>query len=148
MLPELAEAVSVPSTRNNAPDTPTASQHGFLRDDLPSSSSSISGEREESGANAAKGALAPSTGLRPPDVVEEGEERLSKRAASYPRNCIAEYEDASSPSPGRSYPRVEFKVAKKDKKPGDKSSPLANFPNGGLHGLDLLWPKLTYPKRS
>ncbi|KAL1619959.1 hypothetical protein SLS56_009878 [Neofusicoccum ribis] len=64
-----------------------------------------------------------------------------KKPSPPPRNRIAEYENALSPTPPRKPEGPIFEVVKKNRRAGDKSSPVAKLPNEILtHALSHLPP--------
>jgi hypothetical protein len=75
-----------------------------------------------------RGAASPD---RSPDRAGERDEtaRLSPNSLA-PRNRITEYENALTQSAKKRSEGPIFEVIKKSRKPDDKSSPIANLPNG------------------
>ncbi|KAF2736175.1 hypothetical protein EJ04DRAFT_490460 [Polyplosphaeria fusca] len=136
-----------PNNFQNAPNsrtpenTATSSQHGLCADD-PASSLSRHGE---------SGALQSSVSGRetPPIIGDSPQERAPNDAetarlsptSSSPRNRIADYEAAVIQSTRKRSDGPLFEVVKSDRKPNDRSSPIATLPNEVLtHAISHLSP--------
>jgi hypothetical protein len=109
-------------------DNSTSPHHGIHLDQLASSL-----PHPEGRGGPKSGSVRQDTSLRAPPVGRfpspEETPRLSPISPS-PRNRIEEYENALSPAPKKRPEGPLFEVIKKERKGGDKSSPISKLPNG------------------
>ena len=135
MQPEPINASQNVSYQQSSSDTATTSQHGQRRShDLQVSLQPHLGElRGESGPQP-RGFARDATRSEADTAVGTVEKDGLKRVASPsppPRDRITEYENALKSSPRKPADGPLFEIVKSNKKkPSDKSSPIANLPNG------------------
>ncbi|OMP86241.1 hypothetical protein BK809_0003411 [Diplodia seriata] len=139
MHSELSDVITNASTKSVAPESPVPSQHGLDSSDrlLPLRSGSAAGA--DIGAPDATDDALPGADAR--GELDAADNARLKKPSPPPRNRIAEYENALSPSPQRKPEGPIFEVIKKNRKAGDRSSPVAKLPNEILtHALSHLPP--------
>ncbi|KAK0645101.1 hypothetical protein DIS24_g8197 [Lasiodiplodia hormozganensis] len=140
MHSELSDVITNASTNPVAPESATVpSQHGLDSSDrlLPLRSGSAAGA-DIGAPDAVDDAL---FGVYARGELAADDDARLKKPSPPPRNRIAEYENALSPSPQRKPEGPIFEVIKKNRKAGDKSSPVAKLPNEILtHALSHLPP--------
>ncbi|KAI4682469.1 uncharacterized protein J4E88_005359 [Alternaria novae-zelandiae] len=145
MQPEPINASQNVSYQQTSFDTATTSQHGQRRSfDFQVSLQPHSGElRGESGPQP-RGFARDATRSEADTAVGTVETDGLKRVASPsppPRDRITEYENALKSSPRKPADGPLFEIVKSNKKPSDKSSPIANLPNEVLiHAIAHLSP--------
>jgi hypothetical protein len=130
MQPELTTASQiVPNLEATHDNSPPSSQHGIRVDDQPASLLTQHGQRSEPESAVSRRDRSPSS--RSPKRVADVDEtpRLSPTSPS-PRNRIDEYENALFRSGKKKSEGPGFEVINKNRKPGDKSSPISKLPNG------------------
>jgi hypothetical protein len=140
MQPEPINVSQNVSYQQSFPDTATTSQHGQRRShDLHVSLQPHPGElRGEPGPQPrgfARDATRPET-ENAAGVVETNGLKGVASASPPPRDRITEYENALKTSPRKPADGPLFEIVKSNKKPNDKSSPIANLPNGAYKCLD------------
>jgi hypothetical protein len=137
MQSEPTKASQYAPTPENAPHPPPTSQHGQPRDDdlqdslqphpgeqrrepePPSSGNEIEGDATRSSATSSDGNAVETFGLRG-----------NEASTPPPRNRISEYENARVKTPKKPSEGPLFEVIKSNRRPDDKSSPIAKLPNG------------------
>lgn len=135
MQSEPLDVTQNPSPHQVASDPAITSQHGQLRDnDLQDSlRPHLGGLRRESqsptGGNTRDATRSTSTS-DDGDSAEVGGLKGLGIATPPPKNRITEYENALSRSARKSPEGPLFEVLKSNRRPDDKSSPIANLPNG------------------
>ncbi|CAO2654773.1 Nn.00g115060.m01.CDS01 [Neocucurbitaria sp. VM-36] len=134
------------STPQNASDIQATSQHGQHRDDdlqasLQPHSGGPQGESEPPTGGNGRDATRPESASDHADTAEAVGLKGIATAVSPPRNRIAEYENALAVSPPKPSEGRLFEVTKSNRKPDDKSSPIAKLPNEVLiHAIAHLSP--------
>ncbi|KAH7043170.1 hypothetical protein B0J12DRAFT_701939 [Macrophomina phaseolina] len=140
MHSELSDVPTNASTQSVATEAaPVASQHGPESSNrlLPLRSGNMAAAHDDA-ANAAGEALSDTSARGELDADDSA--RL-KKPSPPPVNRIAEYESALLASPQRKPEGPVFEVVKKNRKAGDRSSPVAKLPNEILtHALSHLPP--------
>jgi hypothetical protein len=115
-------------TPEDLPQSPPTSQHGQLRsDDLQDSLQPHPGEQQ--------GEPGPPTGGKERDATRSNATSDDGHAGNDastppPRDRISEYENARVKTPKKPSEGPLFEVIKGNRKPDDKSSPIAKLPNG------------------
>jgi hypothetical protein len=135
MQPEPTNPSSNVFYQQNIPDTATTSQHGQRRsDDLQASlQPHLGGLRGDSGPRGGFARNATTPSAEADSAVDTVEKDRGKRIACPsppPRDRITEYENALTSSPRKPADGPLFEIVKSNKKPSDKSSPIAKLPNG------------------
>ncbi|KAF2083919.1 hypothetical protein K490DRAFT_50411 [Saccharata proteae CBS 121410] len=131
MQPELPNVLNNTLAETHSSHSTVASQHGVNASDL-----SLPAILHEDGRGDEAVAVDEDTAA----VDELSQTRLSQNSP-LPRNRIIDHENALSPSPQKKSDGPAFEVIKKQRKPGDKHSPIANLPNELLtHALSHLPP--------
>lgn len=129
-----------------ASDRPTTSQHGQhldngLQDSLRPSSDGSQREPEPSAGGTGNTRDATRTYVVADDALNAGGLRVGGPSTPPPRDRITEYENAIAHSTRKPSEGPLFEVTKSNKKPDDKSSPIANLPNEVLiHAIAHLSP--------
>ncbi|KAH5766119.1 hypothetical protein HBI16_151060 [Parastagonospora nodorum] len=148
MQSEPTKASQHAPTPEDAPHPPPTSQHGQPRDDdlqdslrphpgeqrgepePPSSGNENEGDATRSSATSSDGNAVETFGLR-----------ANEASTPPPRNRISEYENARVKTPKKPSEGPLFEVIKSNRRPDDKSSPIAKLPNEVLiHAIAHLSP--------
>lgn len=135
MQPEPANIPKHVSTLQPASDIQASSQHGQHRDDdLQASLQPHSGGPQGESDPPTGGNGRDATRSNPVSDDDDTSEAVGLKgittAISLPRNKIAEYENALASSPPKPSEGRLFEVTKSNRRPDDKSSPIAKLPNG------------------
>jgi hypothetical protein len=132
MQPE-STTVSQNVSHQQPPSDTTTSQHGQRRDDLQDSpqphSGELWGEPEPPPGGHARHATRSDEAVTAVSALEAVGLRGAASPSPPPRDRITEYENALADSPRRPAGPL-FEIIKSNKKPGDKTSPIAKLPNG------------------
>lgn len=135
MQSEPTKASQHAPTPENAPHPPPTSQHGQPRDDdLQDSLRPHSGEQQRGPEPPSGGkdrdATHSSATSSDGNAVETFGLKGNDASTSPPRNRISEYENARVKTPKKPCEGPLFEVIKSNRRPDDKSSPIAKLPNG------------------
>lgn len=136
MQPEPTNVTTRALTPETASDPATTSQHGRQRSDddpqvsLHSFSSEVRGRPEQSLDGSARSSTRSAAHSEDGDCAETHGLNSVQMATPPPRNRIAEYENALANSARKPAEAPLFEVIKSNRKPEDRSSPIAKLPNG------------------
>ena len=133
MQPE-STTVSQNVSHQQPPSDTTTSQHGQrhdddLQDSLQPHSGELWGEPEPPPGGHTRDAMRSDEAITTASTLEADGLRGTASPSPPPRDRITEYENALADSPRRPAGPL-FEIVKSNKKPGDKTSPIAKLPNG------------------
>ena len=121
------------NTKQNTANSPTTSQHGQHRnDDLQASPQSHSSELWGASESSEGGNERDKTRslAHSDDTGDAGGLRDITASPTPPKNRITEYENALANSPRKLSDGPLFEVIRSNRRPDDKTSPIAKLPNG------------------